>query len=304
MAGGAPKPQGERLDPRRDPRQLAQTKSSRGPRPGTQPPTPAGPGATRWLAGAVLLLVALIAIGRLNRPDTEPTLPVVARAETTAARVPPPPPALAPAPTATPAQETSAVDLLVRLEARRRVQRAGTAVYLDSLFAESDSVLRRWPERPGQPVTVAFARDSLFELTDGGDAAVRDAFARWLALSLDTRVLFVDDTTDAEIVVGWRDRFDESAPRTGQTDLEVAADGAIQRGRITLALYDPKGKRLDRQATLVTAVHEIGHALGLAHSANPGDIMFPSPRSPALSERDRRTVELIYSLPPGSVKEQ
>jgi hypothetical protein len=257
------------------------------------------------LAGAVVLVVLFIALGRLNRPSTVSTPPVVATAETTVAPpVRPVPPAMAPAQAVVPPQETPALDLLVRLEARRRVERAGAAVYLDSLLANSDSVLWRWPERPGQPVTVAFARDSLFEQTDGGDAAVRDAFARWLALALGTQVLFVDDTTDAEIVVGWRDRFEESEPHTGLTNLEVAANGAIQRGRITLALHDPKGKRLDRQAMLTTAVHEVGHALGLAHSANPGDVMFPAPRSPALSERDRRTVELIYSLPPGSVREQ
>jgi hypothetical protein len=255
--------------------------------------------------GAVVLLVVLIVVGRLNRPVTEPALPAAVGAETTAAApVRPAPPAMAPAQAVVSAPETPAMDLLVRLEARRRVERAGTAVYLDSLLAETDSVLRRWPERPGQPVTVAFARDSLFELTDGGDAAVRDAFALWLTLALGTQVLFVDDTTGAEIVVGWRDRFDESEPHTGLANLEVASDGTIQHGRITLALHDPKGKRLDRQATLTTAVHEVGHILGLAHSANPGDIMFPSPRSPVLSERDRRTAELIYSLPPGSVKEQ
>ena len=60
--------------------------------------------------------------------------------------------------------------------------------------------------------------------------------------------------------------------------------------------------KLDRPAALMVAVHEAGHALGLAHSADSRDVMFATPRTSALSDRDRRTIELIYGLPAGSVK--
>ena len=279
-------------------------------RPGRpRPPQPATPsGATRWLGIAVLVLVALIVVGRLRRPAEIPS-EVAGSAPAEPAAPPLAEPAAAPVvqsplPATTAAAETPTLDLLVRLEARRRIQRAGNSVYVDSLLAESDSVLRRWPERPGEPVTVAVVRDSLFLAAGEPDQLVRDAFERWQALRLGVEFAFISDTSTARIVVGWRDQFTPEEQRTGQTDLEAGFDGTIQRARITLALRASDGTRLDRQAMLVTAAHEAGHALGLAHSDRPGDLMYPAPRSAALSDRDRQTALLVYGLPAGSVKGQ
>lgn len=252
---------------------------------------------------AALLLLILVA--RLTRRPAEAPVMAVAKVETARTRAVQPAPVMSPpAAVVAPASETPTLDLLVRVEARRRIDRAGASVYLDSLLAESDSTLRRWPDRPGEPLTVAFVRDSLFNLAEGGDVAVREAFRRWLELPLGLDVAFVEDTTMAQVLVAWRDRFDPSEKRTGQTTLEVSSTGAIQHARLSLALKDPTGRRLDRQAQLVTAMHEVGHVLGLAHSGDAADLMFPAPRAATFSERDRRTVELIYGLPPGSVKGQ
>lgn len=280
-------------------------------RPGRhRPPQPVTPsGATRWLGIAVLVLVALIVVGRLQRPAEIPSEVAVSAPAQPPAASPLPEPAATPVmqsplPATAAAAETPTLDLLVRLEARRRIQRAGNSVYVDSLLAESDSVLRRWPERPGEPVTVAVVRDSLFLAAGEPDQLVRDAFERWQALRLGVEFAFISDTLTARMVVGWRDQFTPEEQRTGQTDLEAGFDGTIQRARITLALRAPDGTRLDRQAMLVTAAHEAGHALGLAHSGRPGDLMYPTPRSAALSDRDRQTALLIYGLPAGSVKGQ
>ena len=51
------------------------------------------------------------------------------------------------------------------------------------------------------------------------------------------------------------------------------------------------------------AVHEVGHAVGLPHSADTLDIMFPSTHARLPSPRDRRSVLLLYRLPPGQVRE-
>jgi hypothetical protein len=267
-------------------------------------------GATRWLSATVLILVVLIMLGRL-RSTPEPTVVAPPIPNTEEVLAPPPPaprapapPPVAPGPTVAVSSSTPTLDLMVRLEARRRIARAGRLVYLDSLLAESDSTLRRWPERPGQPVTVAIIRDSLYLAAGEPDQVVREAVGRWAALPLGVQLEFISDTVGAEIVVGWIRQFDPEDRRTGQTDIEVAPDGTIRTGRITLALVDPTGRRLDRNALLVTAAHEVGHVLGLAHSGATGDLMHPSPRSAALSDRDTQTALLIYGLPPGSVKGQ
>lgn len=52
------------------------------------------------------------------------------------------------------------------------------------------------------------------------------------------------------------------------------------------------------------AMHEMGHALGLGHSDQQGDVMFPSftdATQVRVSARDYRTVDALYSLPNGAM---
>ncbi len=54
-----------------------------------------------------------------------------------------------------------------------------------------------------------------------------------------------------------------------------------------------------RQVRLIAA-HEMGHALGLPHSDQRRDVMYPENTATALTARDYRTVEALYSLADGT----
>lgn len=259
---------------------------------------------TTVLVALIAGLVGLLVISRLTAPGAVAPVPVaVAPTDTVAAPAPRPRARVVrPVPEVVPSQGTPVVDLMVRLEAQRQIRRAGSAVYLDSLLAEGDSLLRRWADRHGGSVRVQLIRDSLFHSAKVDDRVIRDALAQWSDLRLGVRFEFVEQGSAPEITVTWIERFDSAMARTGQTDISVTADGAITSATITLALRAPNGQILGRPMLVSTALHEVGHALGLAHSGQRGDTMYPEPTTTALSPRDRRTIELIYSLPSGSIR--
>lgn len=190
---------------------------------------------------------------------------------------------------------------LVRHSTLQAIASEGTATYLDSMLLSTDSVVRRWPDRNGRPLRVV--------LIEGGPSgyqprmadAVRSALGTWQQASPDVRFEEVRDTTGADIMVRWIDHFDFD--RVGQTDLSWDQYGRVRRAAITLALRTGEGVVLPDPALISVAVHETGHALGLPHSADTLDVMFPSTHVAAPSDRDRRSVTLLYRLPPGPVRD-
>ena len=186
-------------------------------------------------------------------------------------------------------------------DARRRVRFEAAGTYIGDILRERDSALARWPDRKGVPLTVwvqptSGVRDFSISFVD----RVRDAFAVWDGLHLPIHFTFVDDSADAEVHVNWIDRFRD--PISGRTRWARDDAWAITDANITLAVHHNQGELLDDDAMEAMALHEIGHLLGLDHTADTTSIMAPRVRVRSLSAADRATIRLLYALPAGPIR--
>ncbi len=178
---------------------------------------------------------------------------------------------------------------------------AGQDTYLLATLAESDSMLRRWVERERDPLLVYFEPAVVAGYTAAIGRAVREAFMRWRRVGgIQVRFEFVRTRENADVTVRWVEAFDMQ--RAGQADLVWRSDGHLQSGTLTLATHSHLGRPLTVDAIETVALHEIGHLLGLGHSDQQRDVMYPTTSVHDLTSRDRRTAMLLYSLPPGSLK--
>jgi hypothetical protein len=256
------------------------------------------------VAGAVAVLVLAVAWdavrGARRPPPAPPHVTVAAetvvgpavRHDTLAARSVPP---------RDTASSTSYMDQLARSDTRRRIRASAGIAYLsDALAISTDSMLRRWDNRIANPVRVWLPPGTAANYQPAFLDAVRSAFARWSETGVPVRFDLTADSVTAEVRFQWRVQFD--IERSGQTDLVWDQDGHIDSATVTLATFDPKGRPMSAADVRLVALHEIGHVIGLEHSPDSTDLMFPTARVRDLSSKDIQTALLLYELSPGSIR--
>jgi hypothetical protein len=172
--------------------------------------------------------------------------------------------------------------------------------YIARLLADRDSTIERWPDRTLHPLRVWIDSGSTIAGEQGVFlAVVREAFAQWEETGIPIRFAFVAQAGDADVRVRWTEHLDR---KTGSTTWRTDRGGWLTGSEITLATHISSGAALDARGMRAIALHEVGHALGLSHSIDAHDIMAPLVRVDGLSEPDRSTIKLLYSLPAGHVR--
>lgn len=268
------------------------------------------PGSAR---AAIVLAIGLLVVGILvsRRPSSDPD----ARAEALQRRLA----RAARAPSATDsafgdsvlaALEQAPPDVRVVASGRSAPERdpdrtarllaRAPGTYIGELLAARDSINFRWPDRRDEPMRVWVQPSTLAGFDPASAALVRDAFTAWTDAGVPIALTFTLDSARAEIHVTWVDRFESLM--TGRTRWAHDQHGWIVGGNIQLAIHQPDGRRVDADAVRAIARHEVGHLLGLDHTADATNIMSARIAVPELSEADRATARLVYQLPPGSLK--
>jgi hypothetical protein len=186
-------------------------------------------------------------------------------------------------------------------EVRRELTSKGGGTYIAEMLAAQDSSLARWPNRRDRPLRVWVQPATHLPTWHPGHAdQVRGAFAEWAALGIPVPFAFGADSASADVHVTWVEQFAEQI--SGKTVWARNDSWWIVDGNITIALRHSGGEPLDGAAIRAIALHEVGHLLGLDHTADSSNIMAPRVRVRDLSAADRATMRLLYELPAGRVR--
>jgi len=184
---------------------------------------------------------------------------------------------------------------------RAQIHDNATGTYIADILQERQQFLVRWPDRRADGLRVWIEREStVSDWNAAYPAAVERALGEWHDAGFPIQFDVVTDPVGADITVRWVQQLD--GRRIGVTSISRDQSGWLVNAEINVALHDAAGAALTPDLVAGIARHELGHALGLGHSSNKTDVMFPESTSPTISDTDRATLHLLYMLPPGLVR--
>ena len=183
---------------------------------------------------------------------------------------------------------------------RRGVLAAEPTGYLNEILLAQDSVLYRWPVTHDSAIRVFVEPSPVADDSAGAyPALARATLAEWRDAGFPVHYAFVTDSAGAGIAVRWRTRFAPAeGQRIGQTDTRHVHGAEIASARVTIALHDSAGRPLSPARVSLALRHELGHALGLNHTADSSSVMFPvSATAMNITDADGATMRALYRAP-------
>ncbi|MEP6766813.1 MAG: matrixin family metalloprotease [Gemmatimonadaceae bacterium] len=186
-------------------------------------------------------------------------------------------------------------------ELLRRVNQGAQGTYIEELLSTRDSSLARWPVHVAEPLRVWIAEPSAQSgWNPEFPVSVREAFDEWVQTGIPMHFTFVHDSASADVHVRFIPKF--ASGISGKTLWSRSAAWWMVSGDIVLSLSHPNDGPVSALQMRAIALHEVGHLLGLGHTADATNIMSARIRVRDLSDADRATIRLLYSVPAGTTR--
>ena len=126
---------------------------------------------------------------------------------------------------------------------------------------------------------------------------IGEGFRQW-EKALNGKVCFVStqDPVRADITMEWVERITSTSQRAEGVTFNINRQGYAYRAYIQVETLNRwNGEPYELEQTRTAVIHEIGHALGLGHSDQITDVMYPvAHRVQHVSARDANTIRALY----------
>ena len=106
-------------------------------------------------------------------------------------------------------------------------------------------------------------------------------------------------TRPAQVEVHWVTRL--NGAEIGLATTQWSPQSGLSVLSLEIMTQYPWGAPIGPDQIRLVAAHEMGHALGLPHSDDGRDVMYPTNTATLLSARDYRTLEALYGFEDGTI---